>query len=81
MSPQMMYGHLRVSPIKHPGSTPARSHLGSGSPPRPPHLGALPAVSRHPVGALALRPAVVRAGAARGAPAAPLEVPLCSGPS
>ena len=73
---QMMYAHLRVSSIKHPDSSPARSHLGSGSLPRPPRLGALPAVPRRPVCALALRPAVVRAGAAGGAPAAPLEVPL-----
>ena len=52
------------------------SDLGSGSLPHPPRLGALPAVPRHPVRALALLRAVPRARAAGGAVAAPLQVLL-----
>ena len=40
------------------------SDLGSGSLPRPPRLGALPAVPRHPVRALALHGTIPRSGAA-----------------
>jgi len=53
------------------------SDFGSGSLPHPPRLGALPAVSRHPVRPLALLTAIVRAGTAGGAAGAPLEA-LCS---
>ena len=52
------------------------SNLGAGSLPRPPRLGALPAVPEHPVRALAPLAAVPRAAAAGGAVAAPLEVLL-----
>ena len=52
------------------------SDLGPGSLPRPPRLGALPAVPQHPVRALALLRAVPRAGPAGGALAAPIEVLL-----
>ena len=52
------------------------SDLGPSSLPRPPRLGALPAVPEHPAGALALLRAVPRARAAGGAVAAPLEVLL-----
>ena len=55
---------------------PGSSDLGPSSLPRPPRLGALPAVPRHPVRALALFRAVPRARAAGGAVAAPLEVLL-----
>jgi hypothetical protein len=69
---QVMWVRIKgASPFAHPGSG-----LGSGRLPRPPRLGALPAVPRHPVRELALRRAVPRAGAAGGAVAAPLQVLL-----
>jgi len=52
------------------------SDLGASSLPRPPRLGALRAVPRHPIRALALFRAVPRAGATSGAVAAPLEMLL-----
>jgi hypothetical protein len=52
------------------------SDLGPSSLPRPPRLGALPAVPEHPVRALALLPAVPRARTAGGAVAAALEMLL-----
>ena len=55
-------------------SYPVSSDLGAGSLPRPPRLGAIPAVPRHPIRALALLRTVTGAGAAGGAVAAPLEV-------
>jgi hypothetical protein len=67
---------VEVIVIRASRLVPGSSDLGSGSLPRPPRLGALPAVPRHPVRALALLRAVPRAGAAGGAVAAPLEVLL-----
>ena len=52
------------------------SKVGAGSLPRPPRLGALPAVPCHPARAQALLPAVVRVGAVGGAPRAVLAALL-----
>ena len=74
---QITYAHLGVSVLKLPSSYPGSSDLGAGRLPHPPRLGALPAVPR-PVRALALLPAVVRAGATAGQPAQRLR--RCSTP-
>jgi hypothetical protein len=72
---QPVYVQLGISIITHPDSSQfAGIDLGVGSLPPAPRLGALPAVPRHPVRALAHHPAVVRAGAAGGTAGAALEV-------
>ena len=69
----MMYSNLVSATLRVSQLVPS-SELGAGSLPRPPRLGALPAVPQHPVGALALLRAVPRAGAVGGAVGAGLEV-------
>jgi hypothetical protein len=61
-----MHSHQVGSILRASRQVPG-SGLGSGSLLRPTRLGALPAVPRHPVRALAVQPAVVRAGGVGGA--------------
>jgi len=71
----VMYSHLRGTGA-HASRFVTGSYLGPGSLPCPPRLGALPAVPRHPVRALAHLITVPRAAAAGGALAAALEMLL-----
>jgi hypothetical protein len=70
-----MYSHLVCIVLLVAWLVPG-SDLSRGSLPRPPRLGALPAMPRHPVRALALLPTVPRTGTAGRAVAAALEVLL-----
>jgi len=70
---QMPYSHVVCIVLLVSWRVPG-SYLGAGRLPHQPRLGALPAVPRHPIGALAHLITVPRAAPAGGALAAALEV-------
>ena len=71
----VLYSHTASIVVRALQLVPS-SDFCAGSLPRPPRLGALPAVPRHPVRALAVFPTVVRTGVIGGAARAVLEALL-----